>query len=365
MNSKIRLGAALTRTFADRLPIDYLAGPGISDKLMAHLGIKTERELLDHLKSDFYYLSFRDFSQNESFLPFYRGPKLPASEKERLCPYGIRWRRGAFQSKFKVDEAIEGPFIKDPTIKDILSHQWPDPSWFDLYPLLKECEEFDDKIIIGGFWSAIFGDAYRMYGFEHFLVDILMNPEIIKTLVDRITDLYLELNEKLFNILKDKMDIFFMGNDFGTQQGLIMEEDLWLQFFYQNYKRLIDHAHANGYKVMVHSCGAIQQILPHFISLGIDIIDPVQTTATGMDPETLRDKFSKDLVFHGGIDTQKVLPKSNPDEVYRYTVEMINILGSNGGYIVASSNNINDDTPVENILSMYKAASENVPDKMD
>lgn len=363
MNSKLRLNSALTHTFADRLPIDYLAVQNVSHKLMTFLGIKTERELIDSLESDFYYLSFRDFSQNESCLPFYHGPKLIMSEKERLCPYGIRWRRGAFSSKFGVDETIEGPFEKETTIKDLLSHPWPSPSWFDLHPLLKECEEFADKNIIGGFWSAIFGDTYRIYGYEHFLVDMLLNPEIIKTLIDRITDLYLELNDKLFSILKDKMDIFFMGNDFGTQQGLIMQEDLWLQFFYQNYKKLIDHAHQYGYKVMVHSCGAIQQILPHLIRLGIDIIDPVQTTAVGMDPEFLRDNFSNDLVFHGGIDTQKVLPGCNPDEVYRHTVEMMKILGNNGGYIVASSNNINNDTPVANIMAMYRAATEYKPEK--
>ena len=95
----------------------------------------------------------------------------------------------------------------------------------------------------------------------------------------------------------------------------------------------------------------------------MDILDPVQTTASGMDPVILQNTYIKDLVFHGGIDTQKVLPGCNPDEVYRHTVEMMNVLGRNGGYIVASCNNINPDTPVENILAMYRAASEHFPGK--
>ena len=109
MNSKERFRRVCEHKKTDRFPIDYLAHPQADSKLKHYYGIETEDELLDKLGCDFYYLSCRDISQNESFLPFYKGPRLEITDTERVCPFGIRWRRGAYGSKFAVDEAIKGP----------------------------------------------------------------------------------------------------------------------------------------------------------------------------------------------------------------------------------------------------------------
>lgn len=358
MNSKRRFQAAMNHQIADRVPVDYLATAAVTKNLKNYFEIVTERELLDILNADFYYLSFRDMSQNESCLPFYKGPKLNFTETQRTCPLGIRFNRKVFDDKFGADEAIFGPFENIISVQDILTHPWPKPQWFDLEPLLMECEDFSDKVIIGGFWSALFSDCFRMYGFQNFLMDMLMRPEFIKTLVDRTTDFYLEMNERMFSTLKGKMDIFFLGSDFGSQQGLMFGEDMWLNIYYENYKKIINLARSYGLTVMFHSCGSISPLIHHFIDLGVDILDPVQTTAGNMEPQSLKDQFGEDIVFHGAIDTQNVLPNKRSEEVKEHAHKTIEILGKNGGYIFAPCNNIQSDTSMQNIEALYQAVLE-------
>lgn len=335
--------------------VDYLATREVTHSLFNYLAVHTERELLDRLDCDFYYLSCRDISQNECCLPFYNGPKLEFSETERTCPLGIRWKRKALNDKFGVDEALTGPLSGWVTGEnDILTYKLPKPEWFDFSPLAEECRLFQDKIIIGGLWSAIHGDSYRMMGYADFLLNIAMNKNMVQTLVNRMSDFYLEMNTRYFEVVKDKMDIFFMGNDFGTQSGLLISEEDWYEIYYENYKKLINLAHGYNFKVMVHSCGSIGPLLPYFIELGVDIIDPVQITAKGMDPEFLAGNYGKDIAFHGAVDTQSILPYGTPDEVESHVLTLVDQLNTNQNYILAPSNNFMPGTPPQNIETVYR-----------
>ena len=170
--------------------------------LRQYLEVESEEELLDALGCDFYYLPGRDISQNEGFLPYYIGPPLEQTGTERVCPLGIRWTRSAYDDKFAVDEALEGPFEKGATEQGILGHRWPKVKDFDFSPLKEVCERHAQRVIIGGLWTGILGDSFRMYGFQRFLTDMALNPWIIHTLVDRMTDMYLELNDQIFSLLR-------------------------------------------------------------------------------------------------------------------------------------------------------------------
>jgi uroporphyrinogen decarboxylase len=362
VNSKERFLSVCGHKLPDRFPIDYLADQETDRRLRRFFDVESEDELLEVLECDFYYLPFRDISQNESFLPFYKGPELERTETERLCPFGIRYMRMAFDSKFAVDEAIQGPLENAVSSTDILKHRWPDMDCFDLEPLHAECEEHKDKIIIGGMWSGILGDCYRMLGFQNFLTNMAMNPPMIRTLVDRMTEFYLELNERVFSILKGKIDVWFWGNDYATQDGLLFSMTMFEDYFLKNIKHLTELAKSYGLKIMEHTCGAVSEILPLLIEAGVDIIDPVQVSAKGMEPTVLKEKYGKDIVFHGGIDTQHVLPHLQPLEVYDHACDIMSTLGSNGGYIFAPSQILQSDIPVENIAAMYRAAKDFNPD---
>ncbi len=358
MTSHERFAASCRHQTPDRVPIDYMATAAVTGKLKAFYRVESERGLLEKLGCDFYYLSCRDITQNETSRPLYRGPKLDVTDAERTCPFRIRYRRMVFDDKFGADEVVRGPLADAGSVKDVLDHALPNPDWFDMEPLQAECEEFADKVIIGGFWTAIFGNSYRLMGLDKFLLNMAVQPEMIKTLVDRMTDFYLELNDRVFAMLAGKMHVYFLGNDWGTQKGLLFSKQMWLDIFFENYKRLITHAHDYGFKVMTHSCGSIVPLIDPLVEAGVDILDPVQTTAEGMQPAMLKDRFGNRLVFHGAIDTQNVLPRETPENVYQHATETIDVLGCRGGYIFASCNNIQDDTPVENVAAMYKAAQE-------
>ena len=354
MNSKGRFSTCCEHRTPDRVPVDYLAHHETDRKLKEHLGIETEVELLDALGSDFFYLPGRDLSQREGILKYYKhASNLEMTETERVCPLGIRWTRGVYGAKFAVDSAIRGPLEDTDDPKDVLDFPWPKASDFDFSPLRDEAEAQSGRVRVGGFWTGILGDVFRMHGFEKFLLNSAAEPEFIHTLIDRMTDMYMELNDAVFSVLKGEIDVWFFGNDFGSQESLLMSPGMWETFFFENIKRLTGLAHGHGLKTMMHSCGAIRPLIPRLIEAGVDILDPVQVTATGMVPAELKTAFGDRIVFHGGIDTQQVLPFGTPDEVRAHVRETVKVMGSSGGYVFAPSQILAPDIPVENILAMY------------
>jgi uroporphyrinogen decarboxylase len=128
---------------------------------------------------------------------------------------------------------------------------------------------------------------------------------------------------------------------------------MFRKFFLGNIARLTDLAHSYNLKVMMHSCGSISKIIPELIEAGVDILDPIQVTAKNMEPEFLAKHFGGKIVFHGGIDTQQVLPTATPEKVADHAAYVTQTLGSKGGYIFAPSQLLGPDIPLENILAMY------------
>lgn len=353
MNSKERFVATCEFRQLDRPPIDYQAHYRTDQKLREYLECMSEEELLDCLRSDFYYLPCRDISQREGFMKYYKGPTLDVTETKRTCAFGIRWTRGVYEAKFSVDEAICGPLENVQSEVEILNHRWPTPADFDFSLLHEECDTHADRVLIGGLWTGIMGDAYRLYGFQNFLTNMALKSHIISTLIKTLTDVYLALNDAVFSELKGKLDIWFFGNDFGGQSGLLISPKMFQEFFLENIKKLTALAHSYELKVMMHSCGSISKIIPDLIEAGVDILDPIQVTAKDMNPELLADQFGGKIVFHGGIDTQQVLPNATPEEVTKHAAYVKQTLGSKGGYIFSPSQLLGPDISIENILAMY------------
>jgi uroporphyrinogen-III decarboxylase len=150
------------------------------------------------------------------------------------------------------------------------------------------------------------------------------------------------------------------GTDFGTQNGSFCSpatfDELWMPY----YRKMHDWIHAHtGWKTFKHSCGAVEGFMSHFIDAGIDIINPVQCSATGMDPQTLKDRYGDRLVFWGGgVDTQQVLPFGTPAEVRAQVLERCRIFSQNGGFVFNAIHNVQAQTPVENIAAMINAVKE-------
>jgi uroporphyrinogen decarboxylase len=158
--------------------------------------------------------------------------------------------------------------------------------------------------------------------------------------------------------LRDKIDVWFFGNDFGTQQTLLFSTDMWDDFFGENLRKLCELAHSRGLKVMMHSCGCIAPLLDRLVEAGVDMLDPVQTSAAGMEPRALMDGYGDRLIFHGGIDTQYVLPTATAEQAAAHAREMIEAFEGGLGYVFAPSQIFQTDIPVENIVAVYEVAGD-------
>jgi hypothetical protein len=186
-------------------------------------------------------------------------------------------------------------------------------------------------------------------------------PEYVHQVFGLQTEVALE-NAKLFKqACGDKVQVMQVsGTDFGTQNGPIMSNDTFREFYKPYYKQINDWIHANtAWKTFYHCCGSIVELLPEFYDTGWDILNPVQCSARGMDPRMLKDKWGDKFVFWGGgVNTQKTMPFGTPDEVYAEVTERLAIFAPGGGFVFNSIHNIQGPTPVENIVAMFKAVAD-------
>ena len=162
----------------------------------------------------------------------------------------------------------------------------------------------------------------------------------------------------LIDTLGDKIQVVFTtGTDFGTQRGLFISVQAYRDLFKPFHKAINDFIHANSnWKIFIHSCGAVSELVPDFIDAGFEILNPVQCSAAGMNPRELKEEFGKDMVFWGGgVDTQKTLPFGTAEDVYNEVLERIEIFNNPTGMVFNTIHNIQAKTPVENVLAMFRA----------
>lgn len=194
----------------------------------------------------------------------------------------------------------------------------------------------------------------------NFLCDIYEDREGVERLLNTLEERYLSKLERIMKDVADDIDIVQFGDDLGTQKGPWMNPDLIKELFAPHYKALWDYVHRTSKaKVFLHCCGSIAPVIPHLIDAGLDILNPVQTTADNMDPVMLKREFGKDLVFWGGgCEAQGILTTGTPDQVKEQVKERMEIFAKDGGFVFNQIHNILANVPVENILALYDAAYE-------
>jgi hypothetical protein len=162
----------------------------------------------------------------------------------------------------------------------------------------------------------------------------------------------------LIEVFGDTVQVALLtGTDFGTQRGPFIGTDAYRELYLPFHKRLNDLIHReSNWKTFMHSCGSVYTLIPHFIEAGFDILNPVQCSATDMEPRRLKEEFGKDIVFWGGgVDTQQTIAFGTPEETYKEVLERIEIFNDGGGMVFNSIHNLQVDTPIDNILAMFKA----------
>ena len=232
----------------------------------------------------------------------------------------------------------------------------PDPEHVDLDRLEALLDEAhaSGMATASGMWSCFFHVVADFFGMENYFMKMYTDPEVVEALTARVVDFYLAANERIFRRLGNKIDVFFMGNDLGTQRDLLISPECYRRFIKPYQKKLIDQAKSFSLPVMVHSCGAIGRIIPDLLELGIDALHPLQAQASGMDAGSLRQYRGK-LLFVGGVDTQQLLPNADPETV---RTEVLRLHEAFGDFWIASPSHegILPNIPLENISAIREAA---------
>lgn len=211
---------------------------------------------------------------------------------------------------------------------------------------------------------APFGPPYELFyglgtgGFEHWMMALAAEPEYVDALCGKLVDIWIENLKRFTQAVGHRVQIVQFNDDFGTQDAPFLSVSMFRELIMPHYKRGLDWIHANtDMKVFLHSDGAIMPLIPSLIEMGVDILNPVQTSARGMDARTLKDEFGDRLVFWGGsLDCQQTLPFGTAEDVVREVREHVRIFAPDGGYVFASVHNIQAQVPPENVIAMFEAA---------
>ena len=348
-SSKDLVLEALSHKETYRVPIDYWGTDEVTRRLCRYFGVTSKDELLKRLGVDLRYV-----------FPNYVGPPLKRYGDGRYEDiWGVQ-RKTVKGTHGSYEHTVYSPLSHIKTVDELEEWKPPSPDWYDYSSLRLQCEKYSEyaTVLVGERTNrtCVLHAAMYLRGVKQALIDPLINPEFTRRLYEKITEFYLELNKRCFEEADGLIDIFMMGEDLGTQEGLLVSPKIFREFIKPYLAKHVQLAKRYGVKVMLHSCGAIRELIPDLIEMGIDILNPIQVRAKGMNPIELKREYGDKLSFHGGIDIQQTLPYGAPKDVRAEVRERIQTLGRGGVYILCTTHNIQPDTPLINILAMYEEA---------
>jgi len=342
-----RIIKAVRRERADRLPIDYTTTPEAHAMLKRHLAIDDDEQLLQRIGCDVRRVDGRYVGPADMT----GEPGIRAAGKDF---WGIIRKpvRNEFGTYYEFDYH---PLAHVTTVAEVEEYDWPSLDWFDFGHLSTDIDRLnrDGRYCIVYLAGSTFETPWYMRGMSRFLMDLIEYPDIAEAISRRVTDFYRQRTMRAIEQSGGKIDLILSGSDIGTQRGMMLAPDQWRRYLKSYTAELISPFKKMGLLTMYHSCGSILPVIEDFIGMGLDILDPIQPAAAGMDPASLAEQFGDRLTFHGGIDEQHLLPHGTPDEVRAEVTRTMEILGRKGGYIVAPAHAIQPDTPPENIVALY------------
>jgi uroporphyrinogen decarboxylase len=261
----------------------------------------------------------------------------------------------------RLERTLTAPgFFEDYSDPDSVNEfDWPDPS---KYIDRNECRRLVENVnpeypIMAVLWSCHFQDSCSAFGMETALVKMLTEPEMYRAVINRITEFYLDANEIFYSATKGRVNAVLIGNDLGSQNGLIISPDAIREFVLPGIRKLVAQAKSYGIKVVYHSCGAIREFIPDLIKCGVDVIHPIQALAFGMDPYGLKKDFGDAVSFCGGVDAQELLVRGTPQDVREKVMELKKIFPT--GLVISPSHEaILPDVNPANIEALFEAVKD-------
>ena len=368
MNSRERFYMAVEHEEPDRVPMDIWITPAAYERVRDYLGItavenqewgimaplKVSEEFLQRLHIDFRRVYM---NPSDKFTP-------------RTYPDGTTDTEFGFRGKWYGPywEITYHPWAEFTEVEQVEAYEWPDPEdpsrMRGVVEWARHLHEETDKAVVGmvgGPWGVFEICAHYMRGFEAFLLDMMERPRLAEAMMDKSMRFAIEMNRVFLDGVGEYLDIVQVGNDLGHQHGLIMSPKLFrsmvkprLKKIYSDIKRRAPHI-----KLLYHTCGAVEPLIGDLIDIGVDILNPVQPLAKGMDSFLLKEKYGDRLTFHGGIDLQEAMSEmGSVEDVKREVDTRIRAFAPGGGYILAPAHNIQPDSTPEQIVTLYDYAYE-------
>ncbi len=370
MNSKERVLMALNHEEPDRVPMDlggrqttlmipayeklkkYLGYEDIPTKIMSHIWQTAymDERVLQHFSIDTRHIRPKNkafaptepFAEDEIFIDSWGVGRKISNGYANLCKY---------------------PLQKATSLADIENHPWPNPDEeFDYTGLREHAQTLYNKgeyALVGCMGSPgnTYEQAWYLRGLSEFLLDTVMNKEMAHAILRRVVDHRKRNAELYLTQVGEFLDVIQVADDLGAQNTSLMSPATYREIIKPYQAELIAHIKTfTKAKVYHHSCGSIANLLDDMIEIGIEVLNPVQATAVGMETDKLKQRFGDKLTFWGAIDTFEVLPNGSVADVQKEVTKRITDLGAGGGYVLGSVHNMQIDVPPENVEAMFQTA---------
>ncbi len=340
MTPRQAVRAALTNQKPDRVPVDLggtfltSATPEMQQKLVEILGLSGQDR-------DERFGNFDDRIQTHF------GCEMRSIKARKGRSWGFR-------------DVHEAP-MRDLSIEDIRSYPWPGPSDEMIEGLEDEArflhEQTDYFITAAQIGQGLFEAGCWLRGYDKILYDCALDPDWVHAFNTRLLEVNSALGDVYFPVIGPYVDMVLLGDDVATQNDVYLSPEMWRELYKPYFAQYIASIRKFCPHALIghHSCGSTHKILDDLAEIGVQVINPVQTRAKGMEPENLAD-FQPKLAFHGGVDLQHILPHGTPGQVEQFVKHLIDTLGRNGGYVVAACHTLPDDVKPENVITMLESA---------
>lgn len=373
MSHKERVMTAVSRREPDRVPMDLASHVNSSihvegyDELKRFMGIKIDgipplvNKMMQDVKVDEPILEALDIDARGIFpgVPDKGNPEdLKSGEwtdswgVARVMPPGAHY----------YDMVLPAPLGGEISMSDIANYPWPKPDPGVAKALKKQVEhlrETTDCAIVLNLPSAFVHQSQYMRGFEDWFVDLAIDHKLAGAMFDACMEVKMETAGYILDAVGREVDVLLTSDDMGTQQSLMFSPGIYRELFKPRHRSFFDFIRSKSdAPLMMHTCGSVSAILNDLIEIGVQILNPVQTRAQGMDPLYLKKEFGDRIAFWGGVDIQTVLPFGSPEDVRNEVRHLFETLGEGGGWVLCPSHNIQPEVPPENIVAMYEAGAE-------
>lgn len=353
MTPKERVIKALNHEETDRPPFQATFTPEFADRLRKEFKLPeqfTEPHHRQWYGYDLEILTGQDALQaSVGWSTNYYLKKEPYTDE-----WGVEWKIDPYETPFGTGHYTN--IARNP-LRDndeaALCYKAPDPNRPELYThverLIKEYGQ--EYFIIGRVHCTIFESAWALRGLDTLMTDFYINPDLTNHLLDETCNYHKAV---VCNLVRLGVDMIWLGDDMGAQSALMIDPELWREYFKPRMAGIISAAKSINpdVKIAYHTDGCNYDIIPDLIEIGLDVLNPIQTEC--MDPEILQEKYGDQLCFFGGIAVQSTLPMGTPESIAKEYQWLKNSIGKGGGWLCAPTHHIQLDTPMENFFAMLK-----------